>query len=77
MNPVSQTRKVPPYPDKPNEGMVQLELIPTPMADPSIEPGSEAGSYVRLIDFVYHSTLGLRVIQKKKKRAVHRTRHTP
>ena len=23
--------------------------------------GSEAGSYVRLIDFVYHSTLGLRV----------------
>ena len=28
--------------------------------------GSEAGSYLRLIDFVYHSTLGLRVIQKKK-----------
>jgi len=28
--------------------------------------GSEAGSYVRLIDFVYHSTLGLRVIKKKK-----------
>ena len=27
--------------------------------------GSEAGSYVRLIDFVYHSTLGLRVIKKK------------
>ena len=25
------------------------------------------GSYVRRIDFVYHSTLGLRVIQKKKK----------
>ena len=25
------------------------------------------GSYLRLIDFVYHSTLGLRVIQKKKK----------
>ena len=24
------------------------------------------GSYVRLIDFVYHSTLGLRVIKKKK-----------
>jgi len=24
--------------------------------------GSEAGSYLRLIDFVYHSTLGLRVI---------------
>ena len=28
--------------------------------------GSEAGSYLRLIDFVYHSTLGLKVIQKKK-----------
>ena len=27
--------------------------------------GSEAGSYSRLIDFVYHSTLGLRVIKKK------------
>jgi len=29
--------------------------------------GSEAVSYSRLIDFVYHSTLGLRVIKKKKK----------
>ena len=29
--------------------------------------GSEAGSYLRLIDFVYHSNLGLRVIQEKKK----------
>ena len=28
--------------------------------------GSEGGSYLMLIDFVYHSTLGLRVIQKKK-----------
>jgi len=28
--------------------------------------GSEAGSYLRLIDFVYHSTLGLRVIKKKE-----------
>ena len=27
--------------------------------------GSEAGSYLRLIDFVYHSILGLRVIEKK------------
>jgi len=26
--------------------------------------GSEAGSYLMLIDFVYHSTLGLRVIKK-------------
>ena len=28
--------------------------------------GSEAGTYVRLIDDVYHSTQGLRVIKKKK-----------
>ena len=28
--------------------------------------GSEAGSHFRLVDFVYHSTLGLRVIKKKK-----------
>ena len=28
--------------------------------------GSEAGSYLRLIDVAYHSTLGLRVIKKKK-----------
>jgi len=28
--------------------------------------GSEAGSHLRLIDFVYLSTLGLRVIKKKK-----------
>jgi len=31
--------------------------------------GSEAGSYLRLMDFVYHSTLGLRVIKKKKKQS--------
>ena len=30
--------------------------------------GSEAGSYLRLINFVYHSTLGLRVIKKKRRR---------
>jgi hypothetical protein len=28
--------------------------------------GSEAGSFSRLIDFVYHSTLGLRVIKKRR-----------
>ena len=28
--------------------------------------GFEAGSHLRLIDFVYHSALGLRVIKKKK-----------
>ena len=28
--------------------------------------GSEAGSYLRLIDFVYHSTLGLRVIMERR-----------
>ena len=31
--------------------------------------GSEAGSYLRLIDFAYHSTLGLRVITKKEEHA--------
>jgi len=28
--------------------------------------GSEVGSYLRLIDFVNHSTQGLRVIKKKE-----------
>jgi len=28
--------------------------------------GSEEGSYLRLIDFVYHSTLGLRVLKKRR-----------
>ena len=28
----------------------------------------EEGSYLRLIDFVYHSTLGFRVTKKKKKK---------
>ena len=37
--------------------------------------GSEAGSYLRLIDFVYHSTLGLRVLKKKKNKALQR--HAP
>jgi len=30
--------------------------------------GFEAGSYLRLIDFLYHSTLGWRVIKKKRRR---------
>ena len=30
--------------------------------------GPEAGSYLRRIDSVYHSTLGLRVIKKKKEK---------
>jgi len=40
------------------------------MANPTLEmcSGSEAGSYLRLIGFVYQSTLGLRVIKKKKKK---------
>ena len=32
--------------------------------------GSEAGSYLRLVDFVYHSTLGLRVIKTRRKHAI-------
>ena len=30
--------------------------------------GSKAGSYLRRIDFIYHSTLGLRVIKKNRRR---------
>ena len=30
--------------------------------------GSEAGTYLRLIHFVHHPTLGLRVMMKKKRR---------
>ena len=32
--------------------------------------GSEAGSYLSLTDFVYHSTLGWRVIKEKKKKLI-------
>ena len=32
---------------------------------------SETGSYLRIIDIVYHPTLGLRVIKKKKMRHPH------
>ena len=42
--------------------------------------GSEADSYLRRIDLVYHSSLGLRVIKKKKGRdlrAVRRSAQTP
>ena len=38
-----------------------------PGGDSRVE-GCEAGSYLRLIDFVYHSTLGLRVIKRKRER---------
>jgi len=30
--------------------------------------GSKAGSYLRLVDFVYHLILGLRVMKTKKKK---------
>ena len=52
--------------------MAEMDAL---MLSPAFEPvnyftqmcsGSEAGSYLRLIDGVYHSTLGLRVIKKKK-----------
>ena len=32
--------------------------------------GSEAGPYLRLVDFVYHSTLGLKVMKRDKERLV-------
>ena len=47
-----------------------VEVREHPLARPP-ERGqrSEEGSYLSLIDFVYHSTLGLRVIKRKKKKA--------
>jgi len=36
--------------------------------------GSEAGSYLRLIDFVYHSNPGLRDIKRERKRERERER---
>ena len=33
--------------------------------------GDKRGSYLRLMDFVYHSTLGLRVTKKKRTEAFH------
>ena len=30
--------------------------------------GSETGSYLRLVDFVYHSSLGSRVTKKRRRR---------
>ena len=36
------------------------------LSDAEMRSGSEAGSYLRLIDVVYHSTLGLGVMKKKK-----------
>jgi len=44
-----------------------FELFPLRSDGAETCSGSEAGSYSRLIDFVYHSTLGLREIIKKKK----------
>ena len=35
--------------------------------DKSLCSGAEAGSDLRLIDFVYHSTLGVRVIKKRRR----------
>ena len=35
----------------------------------SADSGSEAGSYPRLKDFAYHSTLGLRVIKRESESA--------
>ena len=42
--------------------------LPGACTDPEMCSGSEAGSYLRLIDLAYHSTLGLIVIQKEKKK---------
>jgi len=53
----------------PDSGLgFQEHVLKTMQVIPStLESGSEAGSYLRLIDFVHHSTLGLRVIKKKRR----------
>ena len=46
-------------------GGLGLDFLP-PSCFTEMCSGSEAGSSLRLIDFVHHSTLGLRVIKNKK-----------
>jgi len=48
--------------------------LPGNRTKPLMCSGSEAGSYLRLIDFVYHSALGSKVIKKKKKPLRRRSR---
>ena len=51
----------------PHNHICQLKKSGTVLATfTEIRSGSEAGLYVRLIDFVYHSTLGLTRIKKKQ-----------
>ena len=40
----------------------------------NLRGSSEAGSYLRLIDFVCHLTLNLRVIKKKRRESLDRPR---
>ena len=57
-----------------HRGVCPLHVVALPEGAPTFEnnyfaemcSGSEAGSYLRLIDFVYHSTLGLRVMKKRR-----------
>ena len=49
-----------------NLGKLTFETPPRRALRGYAPGGSEAGSYLRLIDFVYHSTLGLRVIKKRE-----------
>ena len=55
-------------------GTVYLSSVPRYSANTYLTEmcsGSEADSHLRLIDFVYHSTLGLRVMKKKKQKILH------
>jgi len=53
---------------EPRSSSRRYQYRPLPLASGKVRmcSGSEMGSYLRRIDFVYHSTLGLRVIEKKK-----------
>ena len=46
--------------------MTRMGAAPDPPNIGAVPDAAVRGSCVRLIDFVYHSTLGLRVIKKKK-----------
>ena len=70
---VSYDRGTPADHTKPNQTEVALDQVENNYFTETCS-GSEAGSYVRLIDFVYHSTLGLRVIKKKKKKMQNHTK---
>ena len=62
-----QKRALTPKPQTLNPGSRRFE--PT-AGERVVCSGSEVGAYLRLIDIVYHSTLGLRVIKQRRRERV-------